>query len=67
MLVFSLISALFFSVFAAAMAYLIFYQAYSKHFTSRKKTRRLAFEGAAATFFFFFLLTMVLMNVAFRL
>ncbi|OPY07413.1 MAG: hypothetical protein A4E66_02050 [Syntrophus sp. PtaB.Bin001] len=45
--------ALIFSPVAAAMAFLIVYDEYQRHFTERKNALKIALKAALATFIFF--------------
>jgi hypothetical protein len=49
----------FFSLVAAAMAYLITYTEYEKHYNEKRKARLLALESAAFMFVLFMVITLV--------
>ena len=55
-----------FSALAGLMAYLIFIQAYGKHFTDKARARKQALRGALTAFLFLFGLTLLMAFVVDR-
>jgi len=49
-----------FSAVAGLMAFVIFYQEYSRHFSERRKARAAAIRGGFAAFFFFMVLMILI-------
>ena len=56
----SIVIALIFAPLASAMAYIITYGEYLRHYPDKKKPVRLAIEAALVTFVFFIVLSFVI-------